>query len=203
MLSRRHFLASGIALAAGSLGGSPALAYRDGETGVYIESKDIRPRKVRMSEEFPEGEIHVYPDDFYLYWTLPDGYAMRYMVGIGRGNLYHPGAFYVGAKKEWPSWVPTPDMLKRQPELFSQYMDGVPGGINNPLGARALYLYTREKGDSYLRIHGTSDINTIGVAVSNGCARLINEQVVELYEQVPLGTKVILHEKSNGEPVHS
>ena len=85
-------------------------------------------------------------------------------------------------------------MIEREPEVYEKYADGVPGGIDNPLGARALYLYyVGTKRDSYLRIHGTSDPGTIGHAVSNGCARLTNEHITELYERVPIGTKVVLY----------
>jgi lipoprotein-anchoring transpeptidase ErfK/SrfK len=201
MLNRRRFLASGVALAAGSLGVTPALAHRRGEP--YVLPEKYMPRLVRTRGRFEPGEIHVFPDQFWLFWSLPNGRSMRYSVGVGRGNLYHAGTFHVGAKKEWPEWTPTPDMIKRQPHLYAQFADGMPGGINNPLGARALYLFTRQKGDTFLRIHGTNDPRTIGVAVSNGCARLVNDQIVQLYDQVPLGTKVILHEKSGQRGVHS
>jgi len=119
--------------------------------------------------------------------------AIRYTVGIGRPDLYEPGEFYVGAKKEWPSWTPTPAMIKRQPEQYARFSDGLPGGINNPLGARALYLFTPERGDTYLRIHGTNDPTTIARAVSNGCARLVNNQIVEFYDRVPMNTRVVLY----------
>jgi hypothetical protein len=194
MLNRRDFLASGVALAAGSLGLSPAEAHRAGQK--YILPEKYMPRLVRMRAPSEPGEIHVFPNQFWLFWTLAGGMAMRYSVGVGRRNLYHPGTFYVGAKKEWPSWTPTPDMIERQPDLYAKYADGMPGGTYNPLGARALYLFTHKEGDTFLRIHGTNEPQTIGVAVSNGCARLVNDQVVTLYDQVPLGAKVVLHKKS-------
>ena len=101
--------------------------------------------------------------------------------------------FYVGDKKEWPSWTPTPDMIEREPELYQPYADGMPGGLENPLGARALYLFTPERGDTFLRIHGTNAPATIGTAVSNGCARLVNEQIIDLYNRVPVDTRVVLY----------
>ena len=178
------------ALATCSLGMSPALAH---QAAPYVLPKDHLPVKVRLRTKFAPGEIHVDPNAFKLYWTLPGGWAIRYTVGVGRANLYHAGTFHVGAKKEWPSWTPTPEMIARQPEEYAKFADGMPGGINNPLGARALYLFTPEQGDTFLRIHGTADPRTIGVAVSNGCARLFNEHSIELYNPVPIGTPRVLN----------
>lgn len=161
------------------------------------------PREVRLWKGYPAGEIHVFPDEFALYWTLPGRKAIRYSVGVGRGNLYHAGTFFVGARKEWPEWTPTPDMIKRNPKAYTKFKGGMAGGINNPLGARALYLFTKKKGDSYLRIHGTNNPRTIGVAVSNGCARLVNDQVIELYNRVPMNTKVVLHPKKGFAKSHA
>jgi lipoprotein-anchoring transpeptidase ErfK/SrfK len=84
-------------------------------------------------------------------------------------------------------------MLKREPEKYMKYEDGMPGGLNNPLGSRALYLFKPGKGDTFLRIHGTNDPSTIGKRVSNGCARLINDQMIELYDRVPMNTRVVLY----------
>lgn len=154
---------------------------------------DFLPVEVPIREGIAAGEIHVVPDTFMLYWTLPGGRAIRYMVGIGRPGLYEAGEFYVGAKKEWPSWTPTPEMIERDPESYAQFADGVPGGVDNPLGARALYLFQPGRGDTFLRIHGTDAPATIGTAVSNGCARLVNDQVVDLYNRVPLDTRVVLY----------
>jgi lipoprotein-anchoring transpeptidase ErfK/SrfK len=148
---------------------------------------------VPIADSFMPYEIHVNPDEFALYWTLPGNKALRYVVGIGRPGLYEAGEFYVGAKKEWPSWTPTPGMLRREPELYSKWTDGMPGGLNNPLGARALYLFTPERGDTFLRIHGTDDPSTLARRVSNGCARLINDQMIDLYDRVPMDTRVVLY----------
>lgn len=191
MLNRRDFLAS--ALATGALGMSPALAHK---APPYVLPRDHLPVRVRLRTKFAPGEIHVDPNTFKLYWTLPDGTAIRYTVGVGRKNLYEAGTFHIGAKKEWPSWTPTPGMISRQPELYARHAGGMPGGINNPLGARALYLFTPERGDTFLRIHGTADPQTISAAVSNGCTRLVNDHVVELYDRVPIGTRVVLNPKS-------
>ncbi len=151
------------------------------------------PREVRIKKGFEPYEIHVDPGQFALYWTLPERKAIRYSVGIGRPGLYESGEFFVGAKKKWPSWTPTPDMIERQPELFKKHEDGMPGGLRNPLGARALYLFIPGRGDTFLRIHGTNAPDTIGLRVSNGCARLVNEHIMDLYERVPLDTRVVLY----------
>ncbi|WP_173812303.1 L,D-transpeptidase [Limimaricola cinnabarinus] len=154
------------------------------------------PREVDIAPGIPAGEIHVMPDEFALYWTLPEGRAIRYSVGVGRDDLYHAGSFVVQMKREWPSWKPTPAMVRRAPEKYEKYAeDGMPGGLDNPLGARALYLFVDGR-DTYLRIHGTNQPSTIGQAVSNGCARLVNDHIIELYEKVPMGTKVYLHPKA-------
>ena len=154
----------------------------------------LAPTLVNIQPGIPAGEIHVDPNRFRLYWTLPEGQAIRYAVGIGRRGLYESGTFRVGAKREWPSWTPTPEMIERDPESYERFKDGVPGGPNNPLGARALYLYVGNR-DTYLRIHGTNAPSTIGTAVSNGCARLTNEYIVDLYNRVPMNSKVILYNR--------
>ena len=196
MFSRRSFLAA--AAGATTL---PHAAFAD-----TAEPFDPTPQYVRIKKEFLPGQLLVLPRSFYLYFVTEPRKAIRYGCGVGKAGLEFTGRATIDVKKEWPTWRPTDEMIEREPHLYEKFIDNdfvQPGGPGNPLGARALYLYSASGKDTYLRIHGTNDINTIGVAVSNGCARLINEQVVELYEQVPLGTKVILHEKANGGPVHS
>jgi len=166
-----------------------------GEQPIVPPSDDpLAPTLVTIQAGIAAGEIHVDPNRFRLYWTLPDSQAIRYAVGIGRRGLYESGTFRVGAKREWPSWTPTPEMIERDPASYERFADGVPGGPNNPLGARALYLYDGNR-DTYLRIHGTNAPNTIGTAVSNGCARLTNEYIVDLYNRVPMDAKVILYNR--------
>ncbi|MFD1911879.1 L,D-transpeptidase [Halodurantibacterium flavum] len=162
------------------------------------ESSNIwEPHIIELESPFPPaGEVHVMPGPFRLYWILPEGRAMVYPVRIGRGDLYEAGEYFIGAKKEWPSWVPTPGMIEREPEKYARYAEtGMAGGPGNPLGARALYLFTPERGDTFLRIHGTDDPNSIGRAVSNGCAGLINDHMIDLYNRVPLNARVFLHPK--------
>lgn len=153
----------------------------------------MAPRVVPIQWGIAPNQIHLDPNRFSLYWTLPDSLAIRYRVGVGRPGLYEAGTFYVGAKKEWPSWTPTPDMIERNPTDYAQWADGMPGGPNNPLGARALYLFEPGRGDTFLRIHGTNLPNTIGTAVSNGCARLVNDQIIDLYNRVEEDSQVFLY----------
>lgn len=141
------------------------------------------------------GDVHVTPDDFFLYFMLERGRAIRYGVGVGRAGLYEAGVFTVARKAEWPWWRPTDAMIRRNPEQYARFADGVPGGPNNPLGARAIYLYDDDGNDTYLRIHGTNAPSTIGSAVSNGCARLTNDHVIDLYPRVEIGARVHLYPK--------
>lgn len=141
------------------------------------------------------GDVHVVPDDFFLYFMLERGRAIRYGVGVGRDDLYEAGTFNVARKAEWPWWRPTDAMIRRDPAQYARFADGVPGGPNNPLGARAIYLYDDAGVDTYLRIHGTNAPRTIGTAVSNGCARLTNEHVIDLYPRVEVGARVFLYPK--------
>ncbi len=192
MIDKRAFLTSIGAWAA--LATRPAFSHSNAPA--YTLPEEYLPREVKIPENVKPYEIHVVPELYALYWTLPEQRAIQYTVGIGRSGLYHAGEFYVGAKRKWPSWTPTPEMIKRNPNAYSQFSEGVPGGINNPLGARALYLFQPGRGDTYLRIHGTNNARTIGRAVSNGCARLINGQIKSFYERVPLKTRVVLYPKA-------
>lgn len=146
--------------------------------------------------DWAAGSIHVTPDDFFLYLMLADGMAIRYGVGVGRAGLYEAGEFTVARKAKWPWWRPTDAMIRREPAKYARYKDGMKGGPKNPLGARALYLYDDAGRDTYLRIHGTNAPSTIGSAVSNGCARLTNEHVKDLYDRVAIGTRVYLYPKA-------
>lgn len=182
--NRRRFIFTSTA----SILAAPALAKTD-----WVMPEEYKPKLMKLRTKLEPGEIHVDPGAFALYHTMEKRMAMRYTVGIGRGDLYERGTFTVEAKKEWPSWTPTQDMIKRNPKAYKRFEDGMPGGINNPLGARALYLFQPGIGDTFLRIHGTSAPQTIHSAVSNGCVRLTNEHITALYEQVPMGTKVVFH----------
>lgn len=187
--SRRGFLTLAGAVALLPAGG--AMAHR----AVFPDRFLPQLVNTRRDDWLP-GEVHVVPDDFYLYFMLQDGMAIRYGVGVGRARLYTPGTFTVQRKAKWPWWRPTDAMIRREPEKYMQYAEGMPGGPQNPLGARALYLYNDRGHDTYLRIHGTNAPNTIGTAVSNGCARLTNEHIKDLYPRVEIGARVYLYPKS-------
>lgn len=180
------------ALAVGLAQGGIARA-QDSKIPDYTVPEHHLPREMRIKNKLDPYEIHVDPNQFALFWTLPNRKAIRYSVGIGKPGLYEPGEFYVGRKREWPSWKPTESMIERNPS-YEKYADGVKGGIDNPLGARALYLYyVNAQRDSMLRIHGTNDPRSLGRAVSNGCARMLNTHVIDLYNRVPEGTRVVLY----------
>jgi hypothetical protein len=191
-LKRREFCTAALAL--GLVSARPATAHPAAEFELPLE---FEPTLIDVGFEFQAGEIHVFPNLFNLFWMIGDGLAVRYTVGVGRPGLYHDGRFTVGDKREWPKWRPTDAMIARDPDAYAKYAEGMPGGIDNPLGARALYLFDEAGHDTYLRIHGTNDPRTIGTAVSNGCARLTNDHIVDLYDQVPTGTSVNLY-RQNG-----
>lgn len=125
-----------------------------------------------------------------LYYVLGDGEAIEYGVAVGKEGFDWAGVAKVGRKVEWPDWTPPAAMIKRRPEL-AQWRDGMPGGEGNPLGSRAIYLFTK-KGDTGFRIHGTIEPQSIGTAASSGCIRMLNEEVEELFDAVKIGTKVIV-----------
>lgn len=153
-------------------------------------SSRIRRREVAYSGSEQPGSIVVNTYERYLYYVEPEGRATRYGVAVGEEGLTLKGSAVVGRKAEWPSWTPTASMIERKPRL-AQYAGGVPGGENNPLGAAALYLY-RGGQDTYFRIHGTNEPWLIGQAVSNGCIRMTNEDIVHLYGRAPVGTSVLV-----------
>ena len=154
---------------------------------------DPAPTEVPIREGFEVGSIIVVSGDYYLYHVIAPGRAVRYGVAVGKDELVWKGRALIGRKVEWPSWKPTPDMIKRKPEQYKKYENGMPGGPQNPLGARALYLYTAGGSDTAIRIHGTTDPGSIGRAVSNGCIRMRNEAVMSLFDQVPVGTPVYVY----------
>ena len=186
--SRRAF---GALCAAALISRAPALQAQEAEEP-FVLPEDYLPTEVKLQTELAPFELHVDPNTYRMYWTQPKNTAIRYTVGIGRTGLYEPGEFYVGAKKEWPSWKPTEEMVERSPHLYARYAEeGMPGGPNNPLGSRAMYLY-QDGRDTLFRIHGTTAPRSIGTPSSNGCIRMVNEHIEALYEQVPLGTEVIV-----------
>lgn len=153
-------------------------------------SDPYAPTEVAIRDDFEVGSIVVVSRDFYLYHVIAPGRAIRYGVAVGRDELVWKGKATIGRKVEWPSWRPTPEMIARNPEAYERHKDGMPGGPQNPLGARALYLYNERGQDTAIRIHGTTEPGSIGRAVSNGCLRMRNEAVISLFDRVPLGTPV-------------
>ncbi len=141
------------------------------------------------------GTVVVDTGTFYLYWTMEGGRAMRYGVGLGREGFSWDGAATIERKQAWPTWTPPAEMIAREPEL-EKYRNGMEPGLGNPLGARALYLYQGGR-DTLYRLHGTQETYSIGRAVSSGCVRLLNQDIIDLYERVPVGTRVVVRPPSN------
>ncbi len=142
------------------------------------------------SNEKP-GTIVIRTRERALYQIVGSGKAMRYLVAVGKQGFSWSGVARIGMKRENPTWTPPPEMIERTPK-YAKWADGMPGGIpENPLGARALYLFNR-RGDTGFRIHGTIYPSSIGTAASSGCIRMLNREVIELYGRTPVGTKVIV-----------
>jgi len=142
------------------------------------------PREiVAFDARYAPGTIVINTSERRLYYVLGEGQAIRYGVGVGRPGFEWAGTRHISSKREWPDWTPPAQMLRRRPDL-PRHMEG---GVNNPLGARAMYL----SGTLY-RIHGSNEPETIGQAVSSGCIRMTNDDVVDLYDRVRVGTKVVV-----------
>lgn len=138
------------------------------------------------------GTIVVDPAQRYAYLVGEKGFALRYGVGVGKEEAYNfRGDARVGRKAEWPRWTPTPNMIRREPDRYGRFAGGLAGGPDNPLGPRALYLY-QDGTDTLYRLHGTVEPWTIGTMVSSGCVRLINQDIIDLYGRVPVGSKVVV-----------
>lgn len=187
MLTRREAL-----VASGAAGIIAATAGTATAQSTFKLPEKFSPREVRVDKDIATNTIIIVTGKHFLYHVgEKPGTAVRYGVGVGRAGLEFKGSAVIGAKKEWPSWTPTKDMIKREPENYAKWADGTPGGPENPLGARALYLF-QNGADTFFRIHGTTVPRSIGTSVSNGCIRMINEHVTHLYDRVSLGTKVIV-----------
>jgi len=156
-----------------------------GTTRAGTLAKRYTRQVVDFESNLAVGSVLVDTSDFFLYYILGDGKALRYGVGVARKGFEWRGRNRVTRKAEWPGWTPPAAMRKRQPGLPA-YM---PGGLDNPLGARAMYL-----GSTLYRLHGTSDTNSIGRAVSSGCIRLMNDDVIDLYERVRVGALVVVQD---------
>ena len=139
--------------------------------------------------EWP-GTLVVDPEHRHLYHVLENQQAIRYGVGVGREGFSWAGEAKIGMKRRWPRWLPPIEMVERD-EKAAKWVNGMPGGPENPLGARALYLYANGA-DTLYRIHGTNDPSSIGKALSSGCIRLLNQDIADLYLRVPVGSKVVV-----------
>jgi lipoprotein-anchoring transpeptidase ErfK/SrfK len=166
------------------------------DTAPQQQSRQALPAPQFMAQvvDYPTteapGTVIIDTQNKFLYYVLKDQLAIRYGVGVGKQGFGWSGTVRVGAKAEWPSWTPPADMIKRRPELV-KYAGGMPGGPENPLGARALYLFDGGR-DTMYRIHGTNEPWSIGHNVSSGCIRMLNEHVTELHRMVQVGAKVIV-----------
>ncbi len=156
----------------------------------YNIDPKFRPQVVSFSGYKP-GTIVVDPAKYFLYLVETPTTARRYGIAVGKVGLEFKGSANVQAKREWPRWIPTKDMIERNPQHYARYKNGMDGGPGNPLGSRAIYLFQGNK-DTYIRIHGTIQPWTIGSSASSGCFRMINEDVLDLYDRVGLGAEVIV-----------
>jgi lipoprotein-anchoring transpeptidase ErfK/SrfK len=154
-----------------------------GYGGGYGGSGPIQRSTVNFAGNYAPGTIYINTAERRLYLVLANGQALRYGIGVGRDGFRWSGTHRITAKKEWPSWTPPAQMLRRRPDLPRHMV----GGVDNPLGARAMYL-----GSTLYRIHGSNEPETIGQAVSSGCFRMTNEDVTDLYNRVSVGTTVIV-----------
>ena len=168
----------------------------DGFTINAVSPGRVDPKYLRQVVATPRyipaepGTLVVDPTHRFLYLVQANGTSMRYGIGVGREGFAWTGEAVIKDKQHWPKWFPPKEMMERDPEA-AKYPDGMDGGPGNPLGARALYLWQGGK-DTLYRLHGTNDPSSIGKAVSSGCVRLLNQDIIDLYERVPLGTKVVV-----------
>ena len=158
----------------------------------FVLDPQYAPQVVAIKEQFLPGQMLILPRSHFLYLVFEPRKAIRYGVGVGKAGLEFTGTATIDVKKEWPTWRPTPEMIQRDPRTYAKFLDNdyvMPGGPENPLGARALYLFQNGR-DTFFRIHGTNQPDSIGRSVSNGCIRMLNAHVIDLYQRVPLGTVV-------------
>ena len=159
-----------------------------------VPVEKVPPQFLRQTVAYPTdqlaGTIIIDPGAKYLYLVTGKDQALRYGIAVGRAGFAWSGVADIVDRTTWPTWTPPPEMITRHPEL-AKFEDGQPGGLTNPLGARALYLKTNGVDYGY-RIHGTPEWNSIGTNASSGCIRMINQDVMDLYNRVPDGTRVVV-----------
>lgn len=212
MFTRRQMIASLSALAAPALAGPAFAAPGDwaswdaqvtptnfdlGSTNPWGLHPRFLPVRVPANPGLTPGDVHVDAVARYLYHIQDDGSAMRYGVAIGRDDLYEPGVYTIRRKAKWPGWTPTDAMIKREPEKYARWADGMPPGPENALGSRALYLFVGNR-DTYLRIHGTPAPRSIGTRASSGCVRMVMPHINVLYDQVSTGVTAYLYPTDGG-----
>jgi lipoprotein-anchoring transpeptidase ErfK/SrfK len=161
-----------------------------------VDLRKVKPQFLRQEIAYPSSErpgtIVVDPNARYAYLVLEGNRAIRYGVGVGREEAFNfQGVASIQRKAEWPRWTPTADMIAREPERYGPYAGGMAGGTGNPLGPRAMYLY-KDGRDTLYRLHGTTEPWTIGTMVSSGCVRFMNQDIIDLYRRVPVGSTVIV-----------
>lgn len=155
-----------------------------------VEPRFLRQQVPYVTHE-PPGTVVIDTENRFLYLVQGGGMALRYGIGVGKAGLEFEGEARVGRKAEWPRWTPTSDMVAREPERYGPLAGGMDPGLRNPLGPRALYLYQGNR-DTLFRIHGTTEAWSIGKAVSSGCIRLFNPDIIDLYSRVPEGSRVVV-----------
>lgn len=212
--SRRLFLAGSLAATFSAVGVGSAIAEvpkgRAAELEAYLKmyaplpnerfplpAIDVRRMKPEYLRRFGDyktderpGTVVVDPQQKVLFLVLPNGKAIRYGIGVGRAGFSWSGRALIKYKKAWPTWTPPSEMIDRQPEL-EEWRQGMPPGIENPLGARALYIF-KDGRDTLYRLHGTNDPASIGKAVSSGCVRLLHHDVIDLYNRVANNSPIVV-----------
>lgn len=167
-----------------------------------VDMSKINPQywrqEVTYNSPYTPGKLVVDTQARFLYLIGENGRALRYGVGVGKAGLALEGEAVVQYKRQWPKWIPTKDMMERDPERYGHLGEGMPAGPDNPLGARALYLFKNGQ-DTLFRIHGSHEAWSIGKAVSSGCIRLLNQDIIDLYGRVPEGTHVIVLQHGESE----
>ena len=194
IFTRRHLLAAAAGLVL------PATARAQEPYAVNMDEwKKLAHKFQRKQMEFEtseaEGTVVVDPRKCFLYLVLGGGQALRYSVAVGKSAHAWEGEVTIAKMKEWPTWIPAPYHLKKKPDLAKWMPDGMPGGPDNPLGARAMYLFKGEV-DTINRIHGSAKLADIGTKATAGCIGMLNGDVIDLYNRVQVGTRVVMLKKS-------
>ncbi|HEY0293563.1 MAG TPA: L,D-transpeptidase [Hansschlegelia sp.] len=216
MLSRRLFVIAAPLFTAGCAGMSGSSGVQNvslltdprygevednGFTIPAVDLKGFDPRFLRQEVADPTGQpvgtVVVDPSAHMLYLVLPDGKALRYGVGVGRDGFAWSGDATIARKAVWPTWTPPAEMVARDPQS-APWANGMPGGPDNPLGARALYLYQNGV-DTLYRIHGTNAPHSIGKSMSSGCIRMLDQDIIDLHSRVPVGSRAVVLPARGGE----